>query len=264
MFAWVQAYNKYVASFFVNNFGSPPAQCFGQGHVDMVIRTLERIHLALFPDHGGSVVEYLADVIQERFGVHDIPPGWFLWPIVMGGLEVKSPLIPQYAIRDCLCVDPSKKFKEALDSEKASYARLQENWDNGTTRKPYTSNRELESEPFLSYEEYSRHRELRFPSWKLVYEMLLSVPEDFELARRVDGPSNVIAELSKLSRKVQTPGVEGVLGNWDLMTAYWRWVVACYGGGVVKQWGGLEVVRPGSLPMGMVEVWKSRKVMWEQ
>jgi hypothetical protein len=48
------------------------------------------------------------------------------------------------------------------------------------------------------------------------------------------------------------------------MTAYWRWVVACYGEGIIKKWGGLEVVRPGALPTGMVEVWKSRKVRWEQ
>ncbi|KAG0605524.1 hypothetical protein M758_9G065900 [Ceratodon purpureus] len=265
VFAWVQAYNKYVASFFVNNFGSPPAQCFGQRHIDMVILTLERIHLALFPNHGGSVIEYLAHVIQERFGVHDIPPGWFLWPIAMGGLEVKSPLIPQYVIRDALCVDPSKKFEDALDAEKELYAQLQEKWENGTTAKPYTCNKSLETEPFLSYEEYSRHRELRFESWMDVYEELLKVPEDAELVLRPDSvPSNVIAELSKLSRKFQKSDVEGIAANWSSMNAYWRWVVACFSGGVVKKWGGLEVVRPESLPMGMVEVWKSRKVRWEQ
>lgn len=123
VFAWVQAYNKYVASFFVSNFGSPPAQCFGQRHVDMVISTLQRIHVALFPDHGGSVIEYLADTIHKRFGVRDIPPGWFMWPIAMGGLEVKSAFIPQFAIRDWLCEDPCKQIEEALQNERDEYSR---------------------------------------------------------------------------------------------------------------------------------------------
>lgn len=257
--AWIQAYNKYVSSFFVNNFGSPPAQCFGQRHIDMVISTLKRIHLALFPDHGGSVIEYLADKIESQFGVRDIPPGWFMWPIAMGGLEVKSPFIPQYAIRDLLLEDPPKKFTDELEQERDGYDDLQASWENGTTKKPYTSNPSLLSEPFLSYEEYGRHREQRLERWKAPYEALLAVPEDSEMGESLNTPLELVDELAKITRDGA-----GICRQWYLMTTYWRWVVACYGGSVIKKWGGLELVRPGSLPIGMVEVWKSRKVRWEQ
>jgi hypothetical protein len=264
VFAWVQAYNKYVATFFVNNFGSPPAQCFGQRHVDMVIDTLQRIHLALFPEHGGSVIQYLAHVIQERCGVRDTPPGWFLWPMAMGGLEVKSPLIPQFAIRDHLCVDPAQKLKDAVEKEKDTYTKLQEDWDSGTTARPNTSNQRLLSQPFLSYEEYALHREERLTAWQAVYTELLEVPPNSETAQSVAGPSYLTTELRNLSSASDPNGAPGICSDWDEMTTYWRWVVACYGKGMVKKWGGLEVVRPGSLPLGMVEVWKSRKMRWEQ
>ena len=33
---------------------------------------------------------------------------------------------------------------------------------------------------------------------------------------------------------------------------------------IVDMWGGLEVVRPRQLPVGMVTFWRSRKIMWEQ
>ena len=62
-------YNKYVSSFFINNFYFPTAHCFGREHVDMVIETLERIHHEIFPEHHGSVTEYLADWIKRDFDI---------------------------------------------------------------------------------------------------------------------------------------------------------------------------------------------------
>ena len=60
-------------------------------------------------------------------------------------------------------------------------------------------------------------------------------------------------------------GKGGISRNgWRLMSDYWKWVVAFYGPGIVDMWGGLEVVRPGQLPVGMVTFWRSRKIRWEQ
>ena len=39
--------------------------------------------------------------------------------------------------------------------------------------------------------------------------------------------------------------------------------MAFYGPSIVDMWGGLEVVRPGQLPVG-VTFWRSRKIRWEQ
>lgn len=106
-----------------------------------------------------------------------------------GGLEVKSPLIPQFAIRDHLCVDPAKKLQDALEVEKDPSTKLQEDQNSGSTTKPHTADHSLRLKPFLSYEEYALHREQRLTApWEVVYEELLQVPED-ETANSVAGPS---------------------------------------------------------------------------
>lgn len=262
IFAWVQAYNKYVSSFFVNNFGSPPAQCFGSRHVDMVVSTLQRIQLELFPKHQGSVTAYLADVIQERFSVRDIPTGWYYWPTPMGGLEVKNPFIPLYALRDSMCVDPLKDFQKELENEEEIYTHLKENWDNGTTKKPYTDDQELRKAPFMSYEEYKMHREQRLMNWTACYVKLLAEPTNCTVALTAE----IQAEMNKVSDGVGAlTGSGGIsMGGWSSMSVYWQWIVACFGEGMVRKWGGLEVVRPGSLPVGMIDAWKSKRLRWEQ
>lgn len=262
LFAWVQVYNKYVSSFFVNNFGSPPAHCFGKRHVDMMISTLERIQLELFQQHKGSVTSYLAEAIQERFGVQNIPAGWYYWPISMGGLGVKNPFIPLYAIRDDICVDPTIEFKKACEKDEAAYIIRKEGWDNGTIKKPKNSDRALHDGPFMSYEEYILHRPQRLKTWCVRYNRLLGPPKECKVALTAE----IGASLNNVSDATASlTGSKGISkGGWATMSVYWQWVVACYGEGMVEKWGGLEVVRPGSLPVGMVDVWKSKKLKWEQ
>lgn len=262
LFAWVQVYNKYVSSFFVNNFGSPPAHCFGKRHVDMMISTLERIQLELFPQHKGSVTSYLAEAIQERFGVQNIPAGWYYWPISMGGLGVKNPFIPLYAIHDDICADPITEFRKSCEKDEAAYIIRKERWDNGTIKKPRGSDRALHDAPFMSYEEYILHRTQRSKSWCASYNGLLGPPKECKVAltAEIDASLNNVSDAT-----ASLPGNKGISREgWHGMNVYWRWVVACYGEGMIEKWGGLEVVRPGSLPVGMVDVWKSKKLKWER
>lgn len=262
IFAWVQVYNKYVSAFFVNNFGSPPANCFGKRHVDMVIDTLEHIQLELFPKHQGSVTSYLADAVQESFGVQNIPTGWYYWPISMGGLGVKNPFIPLYAIRDNICVDPTIEFKKLEEKDEQKYTMRKERWDNGSLKRPSNVSRALQDEPFMSYEEYILHRPQRLKNWCVCYSELLEAPKECQVALTAEigaALSNVSVAAGSLAGNAEISK-----NGWSNMSVYWRWVVACYGKGMVDKWGGLEVVRPGSLPVGMVDVWKSKKVKWEQ
>ncbi|KAL0639887.1 hypothetical protein Q9L58_000978 [Maublancomyces gigas] len=262
LFAWVQVYNKYVSSFFVNNFGSPPAHCFGKRHVDMMISTLERIQLELFPQHKGSVTSYLAEAIQERFGVQNTPAGWYYWPISMGGLGVKNPFIPLYAIRDDICADPITEFRKSCEKDEAAYIIRKERWDNGTIKKPKNSDRALHDAPFMSYEEYILHRPQRSKTWCARYNGLLGPPKECRVALTAE----IEVSLNNVSDATASlTGNRGISrGGWQKMNVYWRWVVACYGEGMMEKWGGLEVVRPGSLPVGMVDVWKSKKLKWER
>jgi len=77
VFGWVNTYNKYMA-FFHRNFGGRPALCFGENHTADVIQTLGRIQRELFPSIEGGAVGHLQSVIERRFGIHDLPQGYFL------------------------------------------------------------------------------------------------------------------------------------------------------------------------------------------
>lgn len=50
-------------------------------------------------------------------------------------------------------------------------------------------------------------------------------------------------------------------GNMEL---YWAWVTMMFGPEVVERFGGLNIVDPGLLPMGMVNLLRERKVTWQE
>jgi hypothetical protein len=181
----------------------------------------------------------------------------------MGGMELKSPFIPQFAILDKIHKNPSEKLTKLLESEKERYQTLKEEWENGTASKVF--NTKLQDEPFPSYVEYARNGEVRFVSWRDCYQELLSDPEEkpceLKLTKRIEVTlsETMKAEVEKINSRGSWK-----LGSGENVSVYWKWVVACFGEEMVKKWGGLEVVPPGSLPVGMVEVWKSKKVMWEK
>ncbi|RPA89133.1 hypothetical protein L873DRAFT_1723179 [Choiromyces venosus 120613-1] len=261
--AWVNVYNRYVSTFFINNFCFPTAHCFGQEHVDTVIATLERIHLAIFPDHQGSVTEYLADWIKRDFDITGIPEGWFYWPICMGGLEVKNPFIVVNSVRGELCKDPNERLDDTFKSEEMEYTVAKEKWES--VQGSDIAGSEMvwgEMKKFLSFEEYMGLREQRLTCWVHTYRYLLSEPPSSSVSMTKDieaAVKNVSEGTGKLT------GNGGISkGGWNKMNDYWKWVVALYGPGMVDMWGGLEVVRPGQLPVGMVSFWRSRKVRWEQ
>jgi len=263
IFAWVTAYNKYVSSFFINNFCFPTAHCFGREHVDTVIETLERIHHSIFPEHHGSVTEYLADWVKHDFDITGIPEGWFYWPICMGGLEVKDPFIVANSVREELCWDPVWMLKQAFDTEEIQYTVAKEKWETGqgshSTKGGGTSS---EIKDFISFEEFTGLREQRLTCWTDQYRYLLNEPPSSEVLTTREIEASV-KDVSQGTGKLTGKG--GISrGGWVSMSDYWKWIVAFYGPGMVDMWGGLEVVRPGQLPVGMVTFWRSRKIRWEQ
>jgi hypothetical protein len=108
VFGFVNAYNKYLR-FFQRNFGDP-AQCFGRIHADEVIETYSRIQRSSSLMTGGSVIQCIQQMIEQRFGVKDIPNGWFYFPISRGGLEVWNPIVDFLSVRNNLKEQPNTFF----------------------------------------------------------------------------------------------------------------------------------------------------------
>ena len=69
---------------------------------------------------------------------------------------------------------------------------------------------------------------------------------------------------------VLTPSIGAALGggwmggNWMQMNYYEKWIVSMFGEEVVRMFGGLEVVDRNLIPVGMVGLFRSSRMRWEQ
>jgi hypothetical protein len=233
VFGFVNAYNKYLR-FFQRNFGDP-AQCFGRNHADEVIETYNRIQKELFPETGGSVVQCIQQTIEQRFGVKDIPSGWFYFPISRGGLEVWNPIVDFLSVRDNLEEQPNTFFKLMEDDPK-QYARLFSTWKSGSGSSSSAAAK------FLTYPEYIEGRETRLQQWWATYQDLQKPPRasSITLSSRID------------------EDLDGVV-----LDRYQLWNAALYAEEIFRRFGTLTIVEPTLIPVGMVSVFKSSKIQWD-
>ena len=279
VFAWIQAWNSYAATFFTSNFGKP-ANCFGRQHVDNMLATHERIQRQVFSSSasvgnsdatssGGSVTEFLRRTIGQRYKVQDIPDGYFYFPTELGGLDVRNPFIGLLQIRDAVQDNPSKLLDNFEEAEKEAYnaARIRfEDWRNGKIRAlpggiqdPHF--KPLDGHTFFSFEEYTRYREqlnYGFPNELVqVFDLLLEKPKE----EGIESYGGIVTALSALGERA---GLRGILSNWYSMEPYWKWVAQLYGPEMIEVFGGFGIVDPSLLPMGMVSEFRSGRVNWQE
>jgi hypothetical protein len=270
VFGWIQAWNSYASTFFTYNFGKP-ANCFGQAHVDMMLRTHERIQREVFslgPDGGkgeSSVLTYLRETIRSRFGTENIPDGYFFLPIDLGGLELSSPFINLVSLHDSVVADPNTLLDEFFEAERSAYTSLKRHYSNANKDRLATkqSFRPDDIDTFMSFEEYTRHRELLDYGFGKqlvsIYDWLLKRPTPEDIEQDVSGP--VTLGLSQLQSQ---SNLSGIKSSWRYMSSYWKWIAQLYGPEIVERFGGFNVVDPGLLPIGLVSQFRSGRVNWAE
>lgn len=266
IFAWVQAWNSYLARFFSNNFGKS-AVCFGREHLDMLLETFARIQSKLFPT--GSVTDYLRGVIREKFSTdRDLPDGFFYWPVEMGGLELKNPSIELLAMRERIRQTPDFILQRASDLDDDEFVAAKEKFEKESTGFGLSGHisrearRAIEqsvagSEGFMALEEFSRYREETSTNLLTAYNRLLEIPKPIH----VNPTTEVTAGLGALERTAARMGTR-TIGTWGSMTAYWKWIVTLYCTEMVKKYGGVAIVDQGKVPLGVVNVLRSGRVKW--
>jgi len=233
VFGFVNAYNKYL-KFFQRNFGDP-AHCFGRAHADDVIKTYSRIQKELFPMTGGSVIQCIQQMIEQRFGIKDIPSGWFYFPISRGGLEVWNPVVDFLSVRDNLDEQPNT-FIALKEEDVKEYIKLFTAWksgegpSNGVTKQ------------FLTFDQYIEGRETRLTKWRHAYVVLQNAPSYSSITLS----SRVTDDL-----------------NDDDLDGYQEWNVALYAEDIFRRFGTLTIVEPTLIPVGMVSVFKNTKIQWD-
>jgi len=243
IFAWVQAWNIYVARFLSNNFGDP-AQCLGRPHLDMVIQAFERIQSTLFAADaltGGNVIEHLRAKLSTRFAVSDIPDGFFLFPIELGGLGLINPLISLFRVYKRSLQDPTTPIAKALETEEANYERAQRDWESGTTARRSS----LHQEDFMRLEEYTRYVEETSAPLCRAYKELMDVPSQTWVESTPD-VANARQSIGGLKEE-----------------SYDAWLMQLYGPEIIRRYGGLAMGDERLLPIGLVDMLRSEKIRWQ-
>ncbi|KAJ5950492.1 uncharacterized protein N7479_008905 [Penicillium vulpinum] len=259
VFAWVQAWNSYFGRFFTNNFAKP-AICFGRDHIDMAISTLGRIEQGLFRTLDGEspsgqtsgVTDHLRTVIANRFDIHDLPDGFFYYPVELGGLELLNPFIRLLAMRENIKTTPRKLLHKASLKEEKKYEAAKERFKlNG----PDIWSAK-QTKPFMSLEEYTRYPETFSLSLVDVYKQLTEVPSETSVALTwgFEREQNSLRQLFP----------EGSIQyHWGSMEPYWKWVAELYSEEMVRTYGGLAAVNREFMPLGVVKTLREGKFRWQ-
>ncbi|KAI0472230.1 hypothetical protein F4859DRAFT_504899 [Xylaria cf. heliscus] len=283
---WVKTWNSCISRFFSHTLGEP-AYCFGLKHVDSVLETYQRIQRVLFTpadlprdDNNqtpteDSVVDYLKSKINERFGVSDVPDAFIFLPEKMGGLGVKNPFIPYLAYRNQFLEDeqessPDSIMRTYLKTEKEEYDEAhkvlgklksaEERLNRLRTSFPQTvwfdyARIVLEevlipgSEgDFMSFEEYTRHRESTSDPLGVAYKKLLG------------SPSQKGAKLEQfVTDALHRAGIKD-LENPQVLQI--QWVLQLYQDELKERWGGSRLVDEKYLPLGLLAMMRRKGVQW--
>ncbi|KAF8662755.1 hypothetical protein AX16_001113 [Volvariella volvacea WC 439] len=240
VFGWVNLYNKYMA-FFLRNFGGHPAKSYGYEHIEDCLQTLARIQRELFVGIPGGAVGYLRGVLEQKFGVFDLPEGYFHLPIIYGGLEVKNPLVEMLALpTDAQGMGAASYFYQKYKRDEFEYQEAKERFE-GSDDQP-------EDLEFLPYEEYTQLRETHLDTWGGRYQRTL--------------------EELKHKRIETSPGVAHDMDAnhmpWAERPLYLGWALALYGDELLKHFGSVKVVDEGLIPVGMVEVYRNSRIKLDE
>ncbi|KXH36205.1 hypothetical protein CSIM01_09378 [Colletotrichum simmondsii] len=265
IFDWIQAWNIYGARFFKTNCAQL-ANCYSRQHVDSMLATFHRIQERLFGAGGAGA--HLKRLIGDRFGVEDIPDGYLYFPVSLGGLGLQNPFIDLYLIRDDVIEDPDDIMDDFLAEEEAEYrfkkAAYEEDTEGaGDGSGPGSSldisgarhhapwlladdYRDLRDQPFMNYEEFSRHRRRTSPALSRALDRLRHTPA----TKAIELRGEVEAALKT------TPA------GWYGLSGYEQWVCGLYGKDMVARFGSLVVVDKGVLPTGLLDMLRQSRFKW--
>jgi hypothetical protein len=229
----------------------------------MMLTTHRRIQDSIFP--GGSIVQHIKDMIEERFSVKNVPDGFLFFPVELGGLDLKSPFVDLLQIRESVQENPYYLLDKYEEIELEDYTTLKRKFDkagirNGRRNGDNANWKPEDPDTFLSYDEFIKYREVFASIGKAsmlnTYAELLKRPRE----EPVEGSEQIRQTLMELADQ---NNLRGITEDWDRMDSYWKWIAQMYGPEMINMFGGLNVVDFGLLPIGMVSMFRQRRTKWQ-
>ena len=269
---WVQTWNSCIGRFFSHTFGEP-AFCFGAEHVDSILQSYRRMHQSLFQAPGseqdeGNVVLYVKAMIEERFGVSDIPDAFVFLPEKLGGLGLRNPFVTLLGVRKSLAKEtPAGIMRRFYQTERDEYATAKKAFiEMGSTEKRmsllyagdvrfqsaknmtniFMSPSELET--FFSFEEYASSREEASGPLADVYAHLQRSPS-YEGPQLQDDVSEGLSILR--IRWVEDTESKDV-----------QWLLQMFSQELREKYGGMRMIEEQYLPLGVLAMLRKRAVRW--
>ena len=214
-------------------------------------------------------------MIADRFGIHDLPEGFFYFPIELGGLELINPYIPLLAMRENIRTTPQRRLQKASVQDEANYHAAKERFEkSGSHSSTYNNlfrrgsvgssddDSASTSSPsrFLTLEEYKRYPETHSHPLLTAYKDLIGIPGEAYINQ---SPSFRGTQ----STLRQDLGIETsankISDSWSGMSPYWRWVAELYHAEMKARFGSLAAVNREFMPLGVVKTLKEGKMRWE-
>lgn len=259
--SWIHTWNSCIGRFFSHTFGVP-ANCFGKAHVDAILETYKRMQDTLFL--GSNVCQYLKGLIEEKFGVSDVPDAFIFLPESLGGLGVRNPFIDPFLVRERVGESPSARMQKFFKGEEEVYneakRQFEELGEQGRKRRrrviytdaygesSITSKLEGELETFMSKEEFISSRESTSPELAGLYVELMEVP----VKKRIVTSSRVTRTIRKLEM------MQPELPN----EAEMEWLLQMYEKELLVKCGEMSIVEKNLLPLGILTILR-KKVAWQ-
>lgn len=258
--SWIQTWNSCIGRFFSHTFGEP-AYCFGRQHVDSILETHKRIQTTIFGE--SNVTDRLKTMIHSRFGVSDVPDAFLYMPEQLGGLGLRNPFVAFFLVRERLTKDPGEAMRKFLVTEKEEYAQSKKNFDqlSLTERRKHfnrifpggfsaTTPQTGKQDTFMTFEQFTQHRESTSQSLCMTYEYLLCTPSDETLHT----PAEVNRGLASLKWN---------LPEFQSLSAEKMWIVDLHAKELFEKCGGLSMVEKTFLPLGVLTMMREKKVTWQ-
>ncbi len=203
-------------------------------------------------------------MLEAKFGINtsDVPMGWYLWPNSAGGLDVKDFFVDLFAMMDDCNETPRDIIQYAIWRDKWDYENAMTSWNDKPSHKryaPYTRPSVISpKDPFMPFEEFILAREERGRGWYDAYMKLLKRPTKVVTSStpQIDASIRVLGEGLK--------AFGGSSMSWSTLSPYWQWVIGAHHDSMAHKFGSLAVVEAGSIPVGMVDVFKGSRMRWEQ
>lgn len=228
-----------------------------------MLATHRHIQESIFP--GGSIVQHIKTMIDDRFNITEVPEGFLFFPVELGGLDLMSSFIGLLQIRESVKENPNDLLDEFEVHEWDDYIVAQRHFDKGAIRITRHNNVDPDWKPadgdvFFSFAEFTKYRE----EFRGTGKANLRRTYNTLLERPTEEPIDISVQIQQaMSQLKGQSNLRGIMPNWYSMEAYWKWVAQMYGPEIIEKFGGLNVVNFGLLPIGMVSMFRQRRTKWQ-